>query len=104
MPGALSCATWEQFATVLDVRAYCFSLRFFASVLRFGSSLRFFASVLRVADDLFVVRRLDGVDVAYCMCPPQLALRDAFLDARALSTLHDRYGISTNVMATRIKK
>ena len=34
----------------------------------------------------------------------QLAgLPDAFLDAGALPTLHDRYGISTDAMATRIK-
>ncbi|MGF6977578.1 transketolase [Paraburkholderia sp. JPY465] len=34
----------------------------------------------------------------------QVALPDAFLDAGALPTLHDRYGISTNVMADNIKK
>ena len=28
---------------------------------------------------------------------------DAFLDAGALPTLHDRYGISTNVMSSTIK-
>lgn len=33
----------------------------------------------------------------------QVALPDAFLDAGALPTLHDRYGISTNVMVERIK-
>ncbi|AQH04492.1 transketolase (plasmid) [Burkholderia sp. KK1] len=33
----------------------------------------------------------------------QIALPDAFLDAGALPTLHDRYGISTNVMASTIK-
>ncbi|BBU33148.1 transketolase (plasmid) [Burkholderia sp. THE68] len=33
----------------------------------------------------------------------QIALPDAFLDAGALPTLHDRYGISTNVMADTIK-
>ena len=33
----------------------------------------------------------------------QLALPDAFLDAGALPTLHDRYGISTSAMATTIK-
>ncbi|MDY7579408.1 transketolase family protein [Herbaspirillum sp. RTI4] len=33
----------------------------------------------------------------------QIALPDAFLDAGALPTLHDRYGISSAVMATRIK-
>ena len=33
----------------------------------------------------------------------QIALPDAFLDAGALPTLHDRYGISTNVMANTIK-
>ncbi|MCP8686387.1 transketolase family protein [Marinobacterium sedimentorum] len=32
-----------------------------------------------------------------------IALPDAFLDAGALPTLHDRYGISTNVMAETIK-
>jgi transketolase len=37
-------------------------------------------------------------------CPfRQVALPDAFLDAGALPTLHDRYGISTNVMVERIK-
>ncbi|SAK44921.1 transketolase central region [Caballeronia hypogeia] len=40
-----------------------------------------------------------GVTPAY----RQIALPDAFLDAGALPTLHDRYGISTNVMATKIK-
>ncbi len=37
--------------------------------------------------------------------PPfrQIALPDAFLDAGALPTLHDRYGISTEVMADTIK-
>ncbi|MDR5856104.1 transketolase family protein [Caballeronia sp. LZ062] len=33
----------------------------------------------------------------------QIALPDAFLDAGALPTLHDRYGISTNVMSDTIK-
>ncbi len=33
----------------------------------------------------------------------QIALPDAFLAAGALPTLHDRYGISTNVMADTIK-
>jgi transketolase len=33
----------------------------------------------------------------------QIALPDAFLDAGALPTLHDRYGISTEAMATSIK-
>ncbi|GGD76928.1 transketolase family protein [Caballeronia grimmiae] len=33
----------------------------------------------------------------------QVALPDAFLDAGALPTLHDRYGISTNMMASSIK-
>ncbi|WP_250503622.1 MULTISPECIES: transketolase family protein [unclassified Caballeronia] len=33
----------------------------------------------------------------------QIALPDAFLDAGALPTLHDRYGISTNVMSSTIK-
>lgn len=33
----------------------------------------------------------------------QVALPDEFLDAGALPTLHDRYGISTNVMAQTIK-
>ncbi|MDR5746191.1 transketolase family protein [Caballeronia sp. LZ029] len=33
----------------------------------------------------------------------QIALPDAFLDAGALPTLHDRYGISTNVMSGTIK-
>jgi transketolase len=37
--------------------------------------------------------------------PPfrQIALPDAFLDAGALPTLHDRYGISTEAMSTTIK-
>jgi transketolase len=37
--------------------------------------------------------------------PPfrQIALPDAFLDAGALPTLHDRYGISTSVMVDTIK-
>lgn len=34
----------------------------------------------------------------------QVGLPDAFLDAGALPTLHDRYGISTNVMAAAIKR
>jgi transketolase len=33
----------------------------------------------------------------------QVALPDAFLDAGALPTLHDRYGISAGAMATSIK-
>ena len=33
----------------------------------------------------------------------QVALPDAFLDAGALPTLHDRYGISTDAFATRLK-
>ncbi|SAL41986.1 transketolase, central region [Caballeronia peredens] len=33
----------------------------------------------------------------------QIGLPDAFLDAGALPTLHDRYGISTNAMASTIK-
>jgi transketolase len=33
----------------------------------------------------------------------QVALPDAFLDAGALPTLHDRYGISTEAMANSIK-
>jgi transketolase len=33
----------------------------------------------------------------------QIALPDAFLDAGALPTLHDRYGISADAVATRIK-
>jgi transketolase len=33
----------------------------------------------------------------------QIALPDEFLDAGALPTLHDRYGISSNAMARRIK-
>ena len=33
----------------------------------------------------------------------QIALPDAFLDAGALPTLHDRYGISTGTMAANIK-
>ena len=37
--------------------------------------------------------------------PPfrQIALPDAFLDAGALPTLHDRYGISREVLGQRIK-
>ncbi|GAB7529519.1 transketolase family protein [Pseudomonas sp. 3A(2025)] len=34
----------------------------------------------------------------------QIALPDAFLDAGALPTLHDRYGISTAVMAANIRQ
>lgn len=34
----------------------------------------------------------------------QVALPDAFLDAGALPTLHDRYGISANAMASNIRK
>ncbi len=39
------------------------------------------------------------------LCPKfhQIALPDAFLDAGALPTLHDRYGISANAMARSIK-
>jgi len=39
------------------------------------------------------------------VAPPfrQVALPDAFLDAGALPTLHDRYGISTEAMAASIK-
>ena len=33
----------------------------------------------------------------------QIALPDEFLDAGALPTLHDRYGISAEAMATSIK-
>jgi transketolase len=33
----------------------------------------------------------------------QIALPDAFLDAGALPTLHDRYGISTNAIVNKIK-
>ena len=33
----------------------------------------------------------------------QVGLPDAFLDAGALPTLHDRYGISAQAMAARIK-
>jgi transketolase len=40
-----------------------------------------------------------GVTPAY----RQIALPDAFLDAGALPTLHDRYGISTSVMSSTIK-
>ena len=37
--------------------------------------------------------------------PPfrQIGLPDAFLDAGALPTLHDRYGISTQAMCDTIK-
>lgn len=34
----------------------------------------------------------------------QIALPDAFLDAGALPTLHDRYGISAGAMCTSIKE
>ena len=39
------------------------------------------------------------------VAPPfrQIALPDAFLDAGALPTLHDRYGISADAMARSIK-
>jgi len=33
-----------------------------------------------------------------------LALPDAFLDAGALPTLHDRYGISADKMAAQLKQ
>jgi len=33
----------------------------------------------------------------------QIALPDAFLDAGALPTLHDRYGISANAVARQVK-
>ena len=33
----------------------------------------------------------------------QIGLPDAFLDAGALPTLHDRYGISTQMMSQQIK-
>jgi transketolase len=33
----------------------------------------------------------------------RIALPDAFLDAGALPTLHDRYGISATAMTARIK-
>ena len=33
----------------------------------------------------------------------QIGLPDAFLDAGALPTLHDRYGISTAALAARVK-
>jgi transketolase len=33
----------------------------------------------------------------------QIALSDAFLDAGALPTLHDRYGTSTNAIVNQIK-
>ena len=33
----------------------------------------------------------------------QIALPDAFLDAGALPTLHDRYGISTRAICAQIK-
>jgi transketolase len=41
-----------------------------------------------------------GVSCAF----KQVALPDEFLDAGALPTLHDRYGISTDVMAANIKQ
>jgi transketolase len=34
----------------------------------------------------------------------QIALPDAFLDAGALPTLHDRYGISASAMAQNIRR
>jgi transketolase len=34
----------------------------------------------------------------------QIALPDQFLDAGALPTLHDRYGISSEAVARRIKE
>ncbi|MDD2845052.1 MAG: transketolase family protein, partial [Rhodoferax sp.] len=33
----------------------------------------------------------------------EIALPDAFLDAGALPTLHDRYGISTEAVVQRVK-
>ncbi|WP_322024867.1 transketolase family protein [Burkholderia sp. BCC1977] len=49
-----------------------------------------------------VARTLLGAGVT----PPfrQIALPDAFLDAGALPTLHDRYGISTETMSDTIKR
>ncbi len=48
-----------------------------------------------------------GVQVASRSCPActfkQIALPDAFLDAGALPTLHERYGISAGAMTARIK-
>ncbi|MDX1541309.1 MAG: transketolase family protein [Geminicoccaceae bacterium] len=46
-----------------------------------------------------------GVLLRRGIAPPfrQVALPDAFLDAGALPTLHDRYGISAAAMATSIK-
>jgi transketolase len=41
----------------------------------------------------------EGVSCVY----RQIGLPDAFLDAGALPTLHERYGISTNAMASSIK-
>lgn len=41
-----------------------------------------------------------GVTPRFC----QIALPDRFLDAGALPTLHDRYGISVSTMAARIKQ
>jgi transketolase len=40
------------------------------------------------------------------MCPPfrQIALPDRFLDAGALPTLHDRYGLSAEAVARRIRE
>ena len=48
-----------------------------------------------------VARALLGAGVT----PPfrQIALPDAFLDAGALPTLHDRYGISTEAMCNTLK-
>ena len=46
-----------------------------------------------------------GVLLRAGVTPPfrQIALPDAFLDAGALPTLHDKYGISTNAMVQSIK-
>ena len=46
-----------------------------------------------------------GVLLRAGVAPPfrQIALPDAFLDAGALPTLHERYGISTEAVASRIK-
>jgi transketolase len=46
-----------------------------------------------------------AVLLTHGVTPPfrQIGLPDAFLDAGALPTLHDRYGISTEAMCATIK-
>jgi transketolase len=63
-----------------------------------------------VAENHSVVGGLGEAVASLLMCnavhPAKFRLAglpDAFLDAGALPTLHDRYGISTEILAQRIK-